>query len=235
VASTRDAYVLIEHLTIYNSATRVAFIKNNTNSIFRDIIIANSRQSGHGRDDDLFDVQATGSVSSHIDTFHVKPVPMKSAKGGSVIESTIYGFDPMFADPANGDFTLMEGSPALGKAHDGTALGDLRWAEKTTAVAEHEEAALPSDFVLEQNYPNPFNPSTVISYQLPMQSEVRLSIYNLRGQVVRTLVAEQKSAGRHSVRWDGRDNAGNAVASGVFIVKMTTPQAAVSRKIMLMK
>ncbi|RLF39119.1 MAG: hypothetical protein DRN21_04065, partial [Thermoplasmata archaeon] len=69
-------------------------------------------------------------------------------------------------------------------------------------------APLPTGFALSQNYPNPSNPETNIAYQLPVSCEVRLAIYNLTGQLVKTLVSEKKKAGYHTAHWDGRDNLG---------------------------
>jgi hypothetical protein len=79
---------------------------------------------------------------------------------------------------------------------------------------------LPSDFVLEQNYPNPFNPETTISFNLDKNGYCELSIFNLRGQRVRTLVASEMSAGTHSVVWDGKDQNGQLMPSGIYIYKL---------------
>ncbi|KAA3658464.1 MAG: DUF5123 domain-containing protein [Calditrichaeota bacterium] len=229
-SATPDAYVLMEHLTIYHSATRVAYIKNNENTIFRNIIIAKSRTSGHSRDGDLFEVQSPGSVSSHIDTFQVKAVDMKAPKGGTVLENTIYGYDPMFADPQNGDFTLDTNSPVLNLAHDGSALGDLRWAGNSTVVFE-ETPAMPTGFALEQNYPNPFNPTTTIRFVLPEGAHVKLQIFNVLWQHIATLVDGQRNAGNHTVMWDAAD-----VASGIYFYRLQIDDGKMaSKKMMLLR
>ena len=79
---------------------------------------------------------------------------------------------------------------------------------------------VPEVFELQQNYPNPFNPETSIRFQLPVISEVTLSIYNLKGQLVRKLVNEEKQAGFHTVTWDAKNNAGNNVPSGVYLYRI---------------
>ncbi len=79
---------------------------------------------------------------------------------------------------------------------------------------------LPSSFALGQNYPNPFNPSTRISFSLPVLSSVRLMVYNLLGQEVATIVNADLPAGRHEVLWGGADDAGRAVASGVYFYRL---------------
>ena len=76
--------------------------------------------------------------------------------------------------------------------------------------------AVPKSFALHQNYPNPFNPVTMINYQLPMINDVDLSIYNLLGQKVATLVDKRQQAGYHSVEWDA-----SGFASGVYYWKIT--------------
>lgn len=79
---------------------------------------------------------------------------------------------------------------------------------------------IPTVYGLFQNYPNPFNPEAEIRFQVPKASHVILKVYNLIGQDVRTLIDHNYSAGSHSVRWDGRDNQGRAVASGVYLYRM---------------
>jgi len=79
----------------------------------------------------LMDAQGKGTVVSHIDTFNVRSVPIKASKGGMVDEETVWGIDPKFEDAQNMDYTLLPESHLYGLAHDGQALGDLRWATKT--------------------------------------------------------------------------------------------------------
>ncbi|MCH7677002.1 T9SS type A sorting domain-containing protein, partial [candidate division KSB1 bacterium] len=82
------------------------------------------------------------------------------------------------------------------------------------------ETNAPKSFALYQNHPNPFNPETIIRYQFPQESEVGLTIYNLKGQEIRTLVDEKKQAGFYNIAWNGKDNAGRQVASGVYIYRI---------------
>jgi flagellar hook assembly protein FlgD len=82
------------------------------------------------------------------------------------------------------------------------------------------EGTIPEKFALLQNYPNPFNPETKIEYHLPCPSEVRLMIYDIRGQLVRELIQGEKPAGYHEVIWDSRNSAGQNVAAGIYIYKI---------------
>lgn len=93
------------------------------------------------------------------------------------------------------------------------------------------------NFILEQNYPNPFNSETTIAYQLSPAGagEVEVSIYNLRGQKVRTLARAPQPAGRYEVKWDGRDDAGQEAASGVYICRLRVSPFVQNRKMLLLR
>lgn len=97
------------------------------------------------------------------------------------------------------------------------------------------ENGFPRTFVLRQNYPNPFNPQTVISYELPAADHVRLKIYNVLGQRIRTLIDRYQTEGLYSVVWDGRDDRGERVASGVYFYRLQTSDRTEIRKSLLLK
>ena len=78
---------------------------------------------------------------------------------------------------------------------------------------------IPTTFALSQNYPNPFNPTTQIKYDLPEQSTVSLKIYNILGQEVMTLANGEQAPGFYSVTWEGRNNFGSQVSSGVYFYR----------------
>jgi hypothetical protein len=88
---------------------------------------------------------------------------------------------------------------------------------------------------LENNYPNPFNPSTTISYSIANSGDVNISVYNIRGQLVRTLVNETLDAGMHSVVWNGDNNLGRSVGSGIYLYKLETSDNRIVKKMLLMK
>ena len=105
-----------------------------------------------------------------------------------------------------------------------------------------EFAEIPRDYQLFQNYPNPFNPTTTIRYNIKQASKVKLKIYNLLGQEIRTLVNGSQEAGYQSIIWDGRDNIGVPVASGIYIYQLAANPASGTgdrfintRKMILMK
>lgn len=94
---------------------------------------------------------------------------------------------------------------------------------------------VPERFLLQQNYPNPFNPSTTIEYELPQDSQVILKIYNVLGQEVRVLLDENQSAGLKTVRWDGRNDSGKTVGSGVYLYRIQAGDKIQSRKMLLLR
>ncbi|MCY3683296.1 MAG: T9SS type A sorting domain-containing protein [Gemmatimonadetes bacterium] len=94
----------------------------------------------------------------------------------------------------------------------------------------------PTEFALLQNFPNPFNPDTTIGYELAESADVTLQIYNVVGQVVRTLIAaESQSIGRYQVRWDGMDDRGMPVSSGIYFYQISAGKFQDVRKLMLLK
>ena len=95
---------------------------------------------------------------------------------------------------------------------------------------ETEMVRSPDGFRLLQNYPNPFNPETLISYQLPAGDQVELSVYNLLGEKVSTLVSARKPAGKHEVRWDA-----SGFATGIYYYTLTTSTGTISRKMVYIK
>ncbi len=92
--------------------------------------------------------------------------------------------------------------------------------EAVIAVDGASQTALPAGIALEQNYPNPFNPSTTIGYQLPHPAPVTLTVHDLLGRQVATLVAGVKPAGYHTAIWDGSTDQGAAVGSGVYLYRL---------------
>ncbi len=100
-----------------------------------------------------------------------------------------------------------------------------------TTVNEH----IPASFTLSQNVPNPFNPTTTIAFTLPMSRMAKLSVYNVLGQEVRSLLNGNMVAGNHSVVWNGIDDSGRAVTSGVYFYRLETGSMQVTKKLMLLR
>ncbi|MFQ5771548.1 MAG: FlgD immunoglobulin-like domain containing protein [bacterium] len=92
--------------------------------------------------------------------------------------------------------------------------------EITTEPVAETNLPQPKAIALQQNYPNPFNPITEIRFELPNAVQISLKIYNLLGEEIRTLVKRNMEAGFHAVKWNGKNNLGREVASGVYIYRM---------------
>ena len=105
-----------------------------------------------------------------------------------------------------------------------------------SAVLSADEAlGLPTEFALNQNYPNPFNPSTQIQYALPEEARVVISIYDLMGRKVRTLINDVQDAGYRSVMWNATNDMGRLVSAGVYIYSIQAGDFIQNRKMVLMK
>ena len=94
---------------------------------------------------------------------------------------------------------------------------------------------IPSEFLLSQNYPNPFNPVTNMNFELPRSGRVLLTIYNVRGQEVKTLINENLNYGLHTASWQGIDNMGRPVSSGVYFSELQSSGIRKVRKMVLLK
>ncbi|MBN1351839.1 T9SS type A sorting domain-containing protein [candidate division KSB1 bacterium] len=126
-------------------------------------------------------------------------------------------------------------------------LQELRWNEecnlKHVAMAtlkilstnvEMCGCEVPTKYALNQNFPNPFNPETSIRYQLPVSGMVKLIIYNSLGQQIRTLTSKNQTAGYHQVSWDGKDERGEPVSSGIYLYRLTAGEYVQVKKMLLM-
>jgi len=163
------------------------------------------------------------------------------------------GFNIYRATEENGDYSKINESliPALGDATTGASYsyvdkleqpGDyyykLQAVSLTGATSFHgpvfvgltsvdlKKYTVPDNYSLSQNYPNPFNPETTIEFGLPKSGFVEISIYDINGKLVRKLVSEQRSAGRHIVKWNAADELGNRLTSGIYYYQMKVSDAA---------
>ncbi len=148
--------------------------------------------------------------------------------------------DPLFESGSADEFRLGAGSPCIDagdpetpKDTDGTRA-DIG-ANPASSVILSSETVTPLGFSLAQNSPNPFNPTTTILFETQHSQSVRLSVRNVTGQLVRTLVDSRAEAGRHVAVWDGRDDLGRAVSSGVYLYCLTGTEGVLVRGMMLVR
>jgi len=197
-------------------ATSWSPLGNGTNGILRALTVMGTELYAGG------DFSTAGSVSANnITTWDGSSwSPLGSGMNNAVLTLIVIGTDIF----AGGHFTAAGGVSANYVA---------KWGSVVTGIKRSSQ--IPSKFTLLQNFPNPFNPSTTFRYQLPQAANVQLIIYNTLGQVVRILVENEQSAGEYEVRWDGRDNTGRTVASGVYLYRIRTGTFVQTRKMLLLK
>ncbi|MCK4273186.1 T9SS type A sorting domain-containing protein, partial [bacterium] len=102
-------------------------------------------------------------------------------------------------------------------------------------ISVEEESASQPSFALYQNYPNPFNLTTTIPYQLDKPAKVRILIYNIMGQQIRYLVNEYQDSGYYAVSWNGENQFGNAVASGIYFCRIKVGSSTKTMRMLLLK
>ncbi|MFC1553148.1 beta-propeller fold lactonase family protein [candidate division KSB1 bacterium] len=158
---------------------------------------------------DRIDMQKNSSF-----TFNVIPRTSKSSPG-----------PVLFADDPT-DFTKK-------LADDG--LEQRRFKIVLSKDTRTENDVIPDDYTLKQNFPNPFNPKTTIEFGLPQTGHVKLAIYNSLGQELRTLVNTEKSAGYHKVVWNGKDNSGMDVSSGMYFYKLISSSNTKTMRLILLR
>lgn len=126
--------------------------------------------------------------------------------------------------PAKGFFRIgkawPDGMPVFKGLIDDVEIYNYSKVETGTGIDNQAQNNLPTHFALEQNFPNPFNPSTEIRFALARNEKVQINIYNILGQKVKTLLSKNLNAGIHSVKWDGSNNYGTKLPSGVYFYKM---------------
>ncbi len=129
-------------------------------------------------------------------------------------------------------YDLSEGLPP---ALNGFYVDDLQILPTSTGVSPSLVESMPQRYSLAQNFPNPFNMETVLSFDLAASGRTRLVIYNMRGQIVRTLLDGERAAGSYKLQWNGRDDIGKAVSTGVYLYRLESGDFQQTRKLLLLK
>ena len=146
-------------------------------------------------------------------------------------------FPPTWPLPENLAYT---NTSLLNGGTDGFAIGDLNWfpAQKATWTITDVKTLssnVPEKFNLSQNYPNPFNPDTKINFSIPKSGNVKIEIFNILGQKVRTLLDQEFNAGSYSSTWNGRNDFGKQLSSGTYFYSIETGSFRMTKKMILMK
>ncbi|MDD5426304.1 MAG: C25 family cysteine peptidase [candidate division Zixibacteria bacterium] len=117
----------------------------------------------------------------------------------------------------------------------GFSVSQGKYVNLSLTDVDNQPELLPGSFSLSQNYPNPFNPSTVITFELSFRQHVNLSIYNILGQKVSTLIDEELAFGKHNITWFGLNDRGGQVAAGIYFYRLSTSAYNQTRKMVLLR
>lgn len=131
----------------------------------------------------------------------------------------------------NEDFIQLN----LSQSHNGNNVSHYKITYGETDVSGRNNSGIPTEFRLFQNYPNPFNSQTTIRYDVPATDHVCLKIYNIPGQEIRILKDEVQEAGKYSIRWDGKNDAGIKITTGVYVIKIKVGEKIGIKKILMLK
>jgi hypothetical protein len=160
-------------------------------------------------------------------------IRISSAEGGGLFSHMSIPMEQNSGHRIVPDWNDLQNAPVkilIDLGNDGTIDDSLFVMNQTTNIENQIYAGIPNHFRLLQNYPNPFNPTTTITYDLPSQSDVNLSVYNILGEKVATLVNEVKQAGRHKVIFNGA-----GLSSGIYLYKIQAGSYVTTRKMLLIK
>jgi hypothetical protein len=175
----------------------------------------------------LEDLIVSDVVVSDPSVFSVDTTEFTVAPGEGIMVTVT--FAPAQPEFYAGTIEILSNDP-----HNGTLVAGL--AGVGTALTSIEvDGGLPREFAVHPNYPNPFNPATTIKYELPVAGNVELVVYDMLGSRVRTLVSGLKEAGYHQVQWDGANEAGIPVTTGVYLYRFSSGDYSRVRKMMLLK
>ncbi len=176
--------------------------------------------SRHGTNIDIL-VRATDSWTHQSDLCADAPVQYDSVYSLGLLEEGIY------------TVTVVEDHNSQRETPD-TSIIQFR-VDTPTATDPSDMGSIPHRFTLQQNQPNPFNAATSIAFSLERTGYANLVIYDLLGRKVRTIVDEDLSSGSHTTKWDGKDDYGSNVTTGVYFYRLTAGNQVSSRKMVLLK
>lgn len=199
------------YLVIADDTTKLKAVNSDARNYVGDFAF---NLSGSGEELRLFN--AEGGLVDVVTYSDSNPWPIEADGDGSTLELT----------DSNADNTIAASWMASSRLG-----GTPGWANGTMPVSnEIEGKDTPDSFVLKQNYPNPFNPSTNISFVLPKSTKVQLTVYNMLGQKVETLVDGNLTSGSHTIRFDASN-----LSSGIYIYQLRTPTTSLTKRMVLVK
>ncbi len=194
--------------------------------------IVSDKSSGAPLNDvDVLSINQPYKTNGYSDTFKYSLVPdTTTGNGVYYFENLPAGPSPLtFRKPGYRDTTISVSVSDTFYTFQDVSLGRI-----VTNVSRQLDST-PLQFTLEQNYPNPFNPTTVISFTVPQPARVRLDVLNLLGELVATLLDEEREAGQYQATWNGTNQEGNTVPSGMYFYKLRQGSSTLTRKMIFVR
>lgn len=222
----------------YNDVYALAFHSTSPNSVYA------------GCDNGIFRSTNGGSSWTNLNTGFYNVCAIVFNMDSPNVLYTATGYDGIYTStdggqtwsPMNDGLTTLEIEclaldPINKILYAGTSGGGLFSYDISTGVTPDPEPKLPAQFALQPNFPNPFNAETTIRYDVPMKNtgHISLTIYNISGQMVKMLVNEYQAPGQYILNWDGSDEAGRPVSSGIYLCKLQASNFQDVRKMMLIR
>jgi hypothetical protein len=202
-------------------------------------------QSGDGTFDHTFDITNSTDSSVTADIWTELVDPHGARKEGKIITGQTLRSHRVYSKEGT---TGLKANAPLGDYEFVVNVGTYPSSVLATASATYSKTSLrrtespvaglvstPAQTSLLGNYPNPFNPSTTFRYGLSEPGQVSLKVYNMLGQLVRTVVEDHQVEGYHEAVWDGRNDIGSTVSSGIYIYRMTVGSVVETKRMILMK
>lgn len=156
------------------------------------------------------------------------------------VNSNIF-MHPEFVDPQSFDFHLTANSPCLNAGNPDPAYNDPDGSISDIGafyyqqIVDNDAEDIPASGITLTNYPNPFNPSTSIEFNIPQSGTCSLGIYNIKGELVKTILSDNLEHGKHSLTWDGKNNNNKTSASGIYFYRLKTADQLLTKRMLLLK
>ena len=209
-------------------ASESQYVSHNNTFVSNSVGYANLSSDGIVSNDIIYG----SSNTVYLDESSTIQVSYSDIEGGWEGEGNIDA-DPLFCDPDSGDYTLAENSPCIGTGENGANMGAL--GVGCDVILSTDTDAIPLQYALHQNYPNPFNPITTLRYDLPENSYVNVTVYDMLGRKVKTLVNTTQDAGFKSVIWNATNDYGKPVSAGVYFYQIQAGEFVQTKKMVLLK
>ena len=235
-----DTEIVIRNCTITNNSSNKSSgirIKHNSHcNIINSIIWGNQSTEQIGIYDDLFEEDTASTLDISFSNLQYGIDSIYVDELSSIINYdnlSMINLNPLFCNADSSDYTLAENSPCVDAGENSFNLG--AFGIGCDPILSISEKLFPLSYTLNQNYPNPFNPTTTLHYDLPEDALVNITIYDMIGRQVSTLVSSQQTAGYKSVRWNATNDNGSPVSAGLYLYTIQAGEFRQTKKMVLLK